>query len=222
MFDEVTARGLSERLVRVLERVAADPDVRVSEIDVLGEGERSRVVERWNETAVPVVSGSLAGLFEAQVGRSPDAVAVIGGDRRWSYGELDAAADRVACGLVARGVGRGDLVGVLLERSVDLVAVLLGVAKAGAGFVPVDPAYPVERIAYMLRDSAPALVVSSAGTGPLVPEGTPSWVFDPTTDPATDPGPDLDPGVVERAGLDDVAYVIYTSGSTGRPKGVVV
>ncbi|MFC5157093.1 condensation domain-containing protein, partial [Streptomyces amakusaensis] len=112
LFDEVTARGLSERLVRVLERVAADPDVRVGEIDVLGEGERSRVVERWNETAVPVVSGSLAGLFEAQVGRARDAVAVIGGDRRWSYAELDAAADRVARGLVARGVGRGDLVGV--------------------------------------------------------------------------------------------------------------
>ncbi|MER5772683.1 AMP-binding protein, partial [Streptomyces sp. NPDC001985] len=181
-----------------------------------------RVVSGWNETARAVESGSLAELFEAQVVRSPGAVAVVGADREWSYAEVDAAADRVARALAGRGVGRGDLVGVLLERSPELVAVLLGVAKAGAGFVPVDPAYPVERIGYMLRDSSPALVVCSDSTARTVPSDVPRWVFDGLDSlggVADHPGR---PVPAARTGLDDTAYVIYTSGSTGRPKGVVV
>ncbi|MFJ2833642.1 AMP-binding protein, partial [Streptomyces sp. NPDC087263] len=160
---------------------------------------------------------SLGELFDAQVGRSPDAVAVVGeGGLEWSYAELDERSDRVAGVLAARGVGRGDLVAVVLGRSAELVAVWLGVVKAGAGFVPVDPAYPAERIAWMVGDSAPVLAVCSEVTRSLVPAGVECLVWDSFEAAESTPAP------VVSVGADDVAYVIYTSGSTGRPKGVVV
>ncbi|EXU62904.1 peptide synthetase, partial [Streptomyces sp. PRh5] len=214
-FDEDTARGVVRRLVRVLEQMAADPARRVSEIELLGRGERARVVGEWNATDRVVPVGSLGELFDARVAVSPGVVAVVGaGGEAWSYAELGDRSDRVAGVLAARGVGRGDLVGVVLERSVDVVAVLLGVVKAGAGFVPVDPAYPVERIGWMVEDSAPALVVCSEGTRGLVPAGVECWVWDPSAEGESAPAVSVD--------LDDVAYVVYTSGSTGRPKGVAV
>ncbi|MGP3954340.1 condensation domain-containing protein, partial [Streptomyces sp. 7N604] len=165
LFDERTVEVLAQRLVRLLEQVASDPAARVSEVEVLGGAERARLVEEWNATERAVPVRPLGELFDVQAGRSPDAVAVVGaGGLEWSYAELRERADRVAGVLAARGVGRGDLVAVVLDRSVELVAVLLGIAKAGAGFVPVDPAYPAERIGWMVEDSAPALVLCSEET----------------------------------------------------------
>uniref|UniRef100_UPI0021D180A4 non-ribosomal peptide synthetase n=1 Tax=Streptomyces lycopersici TaxID=2974589 RepID=UPI0021D180A4 len=153
-FDEDAARGVVRRLVRVLEQMAADPARRVSEVEVLGAEERARVVGEWNATDRVVPVGSLGELFDARAAVCPDAVAVVGvGGEEWSYAELRERSDGVAGVLAARGVGRGDLVAVVLERSPDVVAVLLGVVKAGAGFVPVDPAYPVERIGWMVEDA---------------------------------------------------------------------
>ncbi|MFJ2833643.1 amino acid adenylation domain-containing protein, partial [Streptomyces sp. NPDC087263] len=215
LFDESTVRLLAERLVRVLEQIASDPAARLNDVDVFTRGERARVLESRNDTFRPVPVGSLGELFDAQVGRSPDAVAVVGGGGlEWSYAELMERSDRVAGVLAARGVGRGDLVAVVLDRSAELVAVLLGIAKAGAGFVPVDPAYPAERIAWMVEDSAPALVLCSEATRALVPAGVKHLVWDGTQTSGAAPAVSV--------GADDVAYVIYTSGSTGRPKGVVV
>ncbi|MBA6436217.1 non-ribosomal peptide synthetase [Streptomyces sp. GMR22] len=215
-FDEDAARGVVRRLVRVLEQMAADPARRVSEIELLGCGERARVVGEWNATDRVVPVGSLGELFDARAGLSPGAVAVVGaGGEEWSYAELGDRSDRVAGVLAARGVGRGDLVAVVLERSVDVVAVLLGVVKAGAGFVPVDPAYPVERIGWMVEDAGPVLVVCSEGTRGLVPAGVECLVWD-AADVVAESAP------VVSVDVDDVAYVIYTSGSTGRPKGVAV
>ncbi|WP_413805972.1 amino acid adenylation domain-containing protein [Streptomyces sp. OE57] len=216
LFDEQTVEVLAERLVRVLEQIASDPAARVSEVAVLGSGERARVLEEWNATERDVPVRPLAELFDERVELSPDAVAVVGaGGEEWSYAQLRERSERVAGVLGARGVGRGDLVAVVLERSVDVVAVLLGIAKAGAGFVPVDPAYPVERIGWMVEDSAPALVLCSERTRRLVPAGVECLVWDPS-DPLAEPAPAVSVDV------DDVAYVIYTSGSTGRPKGVAV
>ncbi|MGW5698578.1 condensation domain-containing protein, partial [Streptomyces asiaticus] len=162
LFDERTVEGLAERLARLLDQVAADPTARVSEFAVLDGAERERVLEGWNATERDVPVRPLAELFDARAELSPDAVAVVGaGGEEWSYAELRDRSDRVAGVLAARGVGRGDLVAVVLERSVDVVAVLLGIAKAGAGFVPVDPAYPVERIGWMVEDAGPVLVVCS-------------------------------------------------------------
>ncbi|MFI1683191.1 amino acid adenylation domain-containing protein, partial [Streptomyces sp. NPDC020607] len=239
VFDGQRALQVGRQLTRVLEQIAADPTLRVGDIDVLGTAERTAVVERWNDTDRPVATGTLGELFDAQARRTPDAPAVIGADLRWTYAELARAADRVAHGLLARGVRGGDLVGVVMERSVDVVAVLLGVVRAGAAFVPVDPAHPAERIAHVLADADPALVVCTTATEPVVrvaPAGAGCWVFDAhESDTAAGSvtgtvsrlarrssrpgGPGCTPAACH---VSDPAYVIYTSGSTGTPKGVVV
>ncbi|MFC6021711.1 amino acid adenylation domain-containing protein [Plantactinospora solaniradicis] len=220
LFDRDDAQRIVDRLVRVLTRMVADPDARIGRMDLLAEAERSRVLHEWNDTARPVPLAPLGRLFEAQVDRTPDAVAVLGDGRSSTYAQLDGAANRLARELVSLGVGRGDLVGVLLERSVELATAWLGVTKAGAGFVPVDPAYPAARIGLVIGDADPAVVVCSPATAGLVPPDRLRLVVD-------------EPTVAGRSarrlsaaespvGPDDPAYVIYTSGSTGAPKGVLV
>ncbi|WP_203833494.1 AMP-binding protein, partial [Actinoplanes regularis] len=157
----------------------------------------------------------MADLFAAQVRLSPDAVALIGEQGDLTFAELDVVSGRVAGVLRSRGVGRGDLVAVMLPRSVEVPGVLLGVAKSGAGFVPVDPEYPVDRIAFMFADASPALVVCTQATRDLVPSGVPCVVLDEFAAAPAE-------AVSVPVSVDDVAYVIYTSGSTGRPKGVAV
>ncbi|SDU45146.1 amino acid adenylation domain-containing protein [Amycolatopsis keratiniphila] len=200
-------------LVRVLERMIADPAAPVGRLDVVGEPERELVVERWNDTGDGVPSASVPEMFAAWVRETPGATAVIDGDRVWSFAELDAWAGRVAGALTRRGVRRGDRVGVVMERSAELVAAWLGVWKAGAAFVPVSPDYPPDRVAFMLADSAVAAVACGAETADLVSAGYPALVVDETVEGEVPPF---------SAGADDPAYVIYTSGSTGTPKGVVV
>ncbi|WP_264936029.1 AMP-binding protein, partial [Streptomyces sp. A012304] len=138
--------------------------------------------------------------FEARVGECPGAVAVVSGDVALSYGELNAWANRLAHVLLGRGVGAGDVVALALPRSVELVVAVLGVLKAGAAYLPLDPDSPVARREFMVEDARPVLVLDAV-------EAWAEW-------------PDTDPGVV--VGPEHPAYVIYTSGSTGRPKGVLV
>src|SRR5262249_31646868 len=129
------------------------------------------VVSGWNDTGWVVPPVSLVDLFDGQVARSPGGVAVVDERVEWSYRELAAASDRVAAGLVGCGVGRGDLVGVVMERSVELAAGLLGVLRAGAGWVPVDTGLPVARVEQVLADAGVAVVVCSAVTRGVVPVG---------------------------------------------------
>ncbi|MFF4764738.1 amino acid adenylation domain-containing protein, partial [Streptomyces sp. NPDC001292] len=225
LFDGPTARALADRLVRVLEQVAADPALRLSEVDVLVEGERSRALVEWNDTAREIPAATLPELFEAQVVRAPDAVAVVGGDVTLTYAELETRANQVAHALIGRGVGPEDVVGVLMERSADVVAVLLGVLKSGAAYVPIDPGYPAERVGFMLADTSLALVLCTSGTAeaaagfPRLLLDDPSTAAELAARPATAPT-DADRVVPLRPA--HPAYVIYTSGSTGTPKGVAV
>ncbi|MXQ65540.1 amino acid adenylation domain-containing protein [Actinomadura rayongensis] len=213
LFDEATARMVAAALAEVLDQVTADPSLPVGRVSVVDPAERSRVVEEWNDTSVPVPSASLAGLFEARVAETPDAAAIVSGDEEWSYASVNAAANRLAWHLADRGVGPEKRVALLLPRSVEMVIAVLAVVKTGAAYVPVDPDYPEARIAYTLADASPAIVVCTAETrgqvaGPVV-------VLEDVAEGRSD-------NLGERARPDHPAYVIYTSGSTGKPKGVVV
>ncbi|MGP3976398.1 amino acid adenylation domain-containing protein [Streptomyces sp. 8N114] len=219
----------AHRFLRVLDWLAAasHQDL-VGRAPLLDEAERRRVLQEWNATGQEMPDVPFPALFEAQVRRSPDAVAVVCGDRKVTYAELNQRANRLARWLVARGVGPEALVGVVMERSVDVVVALLGVTKAGGGYVPIDPAYPVERVASMLTDAAPAAVLTdraSAG-GPVGGFGGPVLVLDDPEAAAELAGfHDSDVTDAERRAplsVRNTVYVIYTSGSSGRPKGVAV
>ncbi|MFD7546868.1 non-ribosomal peptide synthase/polyketide synthase [Streptomyces sp. NPDC059816] len=221
LFDEDTARTLAVRLERLLDQVARAPGRHADEFEVMSADERDLVVRTWNDTGRPVEPTTLPDLFVAQARRTPDAVAVTDEGSTLSYRELDERANQVAHWLGARGVRPGSRVALLLERSVDLSVVLWGVLKAGAAYVPVDPDHPAERIAYVLDDAAPTVVLCTASTGGdrAGADGWTVWdapdtVRDVASYPTTAPGTPPTPGTA--------AYVIYTSGSTGRPKGVVV
>src|ERR1039457_3878147 len=220
LFDDWRAGWLAAGLVRVLGVVTADPGVTLSGVDVLGEGERDRVLAGWNDTAVAVPGVLVPSLFEAQVRVRPAAVAVVDGEAGVSYGELDGAAGRLAGCLRAAGVGAESVVGVCLGRGAQMVTAILAVWKAGGAYLPLDPEAPAGRLAFMLADSG-AVVVLVSGE---VPEGVKvqGVAVIAVDDPGVVAGVAAEPvaGAVVAGG--QPAYVIYTSGSTGRPKGVVV
>ncbi|MER6086375.1 amino acid adenylation domain-containing protein, partial [Streptomyces sp. NPDC001833] len=226
LFDAESADLIAVRLTRALTALTADPELRTRTLDLLAEDERLRILTEWNDTAAATPAATLPELFEAQVGRTPDAVAVVAGVDEVSYAELDARANRVARLLVAEGVGPESVVAVCMERGVDLVVALLGVLKAGGAYLPIDPAAPADRIAFLLTDAgATCTLTSRTNAGGLPVTGTVIVVDDPGTTAALaatasgvlSPRERRSPLLPEHP-----AYVIYTSGSTGTPKGVVV
>ncbi|MFF5107452.1 amino acid adenylation domain-containing protein, partial [Streptomyces sp. NPDC000134] len=217
LFDEDTAGKLADRFVRVLEQVAADPEIRLSDLDLLDEGERARVVGEWNATALAVADDLLPDLVRARARRSPDTVALRCGADAVSYGELENRANRLARYLRRLGIGRESRVGLCLPRGVEMVVGVLAVWKAGGAYVPLDPAYPADRLAFMVADCGADVVVSVSG---LPVAGGRTVLLDECAEAiASESAESL--GEV-RVGPDELAYVIYTSGSTGRPKGVAV
>ncbi|WP_460745720.1 non-ribosomal peptide synthase/polyketide synthase, partial [Nocardia goodfellowii] len=231
LFDAATIAMLSERLLWILRRVATDPDIVVGDIDLLGPAERADVTRHWVSSGIDGGTGlfadrgvTLPDLVDAMVAAHGDRVAARFGDDALTYAELDRRANRLARALIAQGAGPGRLVAVLLPRSLDLVVALLAVVKSGAGYVPVDPTYPADRIAYVLEDSAPAGVIVDGDVEVELPDDVTvvsMTGFDTEAgDAGADPVTDADRIAPLRAS--NTAYVIYTSGSTGRPKGVVV
>ncbi|WP_399120769.1 amino acid adenylation domain-containing protein [Streptomyces sp. KM273126] len=196
--DESTAERTAGRLVRLLEQVAAEPDRPIRDVEVLEQAERESVLVRWNDTVHEVPATTLQELFRAQAARTPGALALVFGEQRLTYAELDARVERTARVLAGLGVGPERTVAVALPRSVDLVVALLAVHRAGGAYLPLDTGRPRERLAIVLEEARPVCVIEDVL--PEGPEGELPTSFDP-----------LSP-----------AYVIYTSGSTGRPKGVVV
>jgi len=193
------------RFQLLLGGIADDPERPLSALPVLTEAERHRLLVEWNATEADFPSdATIATLFAAQVARTPNATALLCGDRRLSYAELDAAATRLARRLAARGVGPGAVVGIALRRSPELVTAMLGVLKAGAASLPIDPDYPASRQRFMAEDARVALVVTAAELA--------DDADGPAAEPRVATPDDLAP--------DDLAYVVYTSGSTGQPKGV--
>ncbi len=214
LFDASTAASLRDRYALLLEGVAADAKRRLSEIPFPPEEER-RALATGSETPAPVPARPLHEQFEAQAGRRPASVAVSCGKESFTYAELRRRAERLAARLQKRGVGPGALVGLHAGRSASLAVGLMGILKAGAGYVPLDPAFPPDRLRVMLADARPAAILTEEGLRDRLPaSGAALLSLD---------GPEDDGSLsAVRAADEDLAYVIFTSGSTGRPKGVGV
>ena len=226
LFDRVTVQGLAERLTRLLRLAAADPGQRVSELDLLTATERRSLIRDWNDTARDVPEVTVPELFERQAARTPDAPAVLSAAGGLSYADLNERANRLARHLISMGAGPERLVAIAMPRSADVVVAMLAVLKSGAAYVPVDPEYPPDRIAFMLADTRAAIVLTTAGLAGSLPAARTLLVLDdPVAAAAVARYPAGDVSAAERSALlhpAHPAYVIYTSGSTGRPKGVVV
>ncbi|MFJ5673678.1 amino acid adenylation domain-containing protein [Streptomyces sp. NPDC093097] len=228
LFEPGTVALLAERLARLLAAATADPGAPVSGLEILSADERRALLQDEPPAGGAAPAGTFPELFEAQVRRTPQHPAVESGDRSSTYAELNERANRLARQLVARGIGPEQYVAVALPRSAQLLEGVLAVMKSGAGYLPLDPDYPAERLTAMLADSAPALLLTTRQLADRVPhvDGLAVLAVDePGTaaERAALPGTDL--GDADRTAplrVTHPAYVIFTSGSTGRPKGVVV
>ncbi|HEV3051693.1 MAG TPA: amino acid adenylation domain-containing protein, partial [Longimicrobium sp.] len=207
---------MHQALAGLVEALEQAPERPLESIEVLPEAERRQLLEAWNRPAAEVpVERSIHELFQAQVARTPDAVAVTFGAQSVTYAELDARANGLAHHLVERGTRPDSLVGLLVERSVETVVGILGILKAGAGYLPLDPADPDDRLAWVLEDSGAPIIVTTSALAPRVAGGVEIVRLDSeVAESAAAPAVEVAPG--------SLAYVIYTSGSTGRPKGVQV
>jgi amino acid adenylation domain-containing protein len=221
LYDRSTIERLMGHLRHVFEQIVASPEGRIGELAFLSWAERQQMSVEWNDTERSYAeAGKLHELFERQVERTSEAVAVVYGEQQLSYFELNEAANRLAHYLAREGVGAEILVGLCMERSLEMVIGLLGALKAGGAYVPMDPSYPKDRLAYILEDSeAPVLLTQKhlvaelpdyKGKAICVDEG---WLRNAESRPEN-PKVDVSPHAL--------AYVIYTSGSTGRPKGVAI
>ncbi|MDA3642719.1 amino acid adenylation domain-containing protein [Saccharopolyspora indica] len=217
-FDEATVRDCGRWLLALLRELVADPDRPVARLPMLEPGELRAILRAGTGAAPEKPRGGVLERFAGWVARKPDAEAVVCRDRSLSYAELDRRANRVAHALLEAGVRPQDPVAVLLGRDVEQVVALFGVLKAGAVYVPVDPAYPADRIAYLLDDVKPAIALSTSDVRSGLAVDLGALLLDEPLG-----GSDADP-VHARRGLteDALAYIIYTSGTTGRPKGVAV
>ena len=220
LFDEATMRRFIGHYRTVLAALADAPDAPLARLALLPQPERERVLGGFNSTAMPFPGGVVHELFERQADRTPDAPAVVWDGGSWTYAELEARANRLAALLRARGAGCADAVAICMDGAPETIVAVLGILKAGAAYLPLDPAYPRDRIAFMLADARARTVLTQTALLPLVaPLAETALALDAEL-------PELAACSAARlaplACADDVAYVMYTSGSTGRPKGVVV
>jgi amino acid adenylation domain-containing protein len=221
LFDASTVERMARHYEHLLASLVADPCRRVSELFLLSESERRQQLVEWNDTAREFPSEQcIHHLFDEQVARTPDAVAVVCGAERLSYCELNERANRLAHYLQEQGVGPESLVGIMLERSTQMVVSLLGVLKAGGAYLPLDTAYPPERLRQMLDDSGAQVFLTQTDLATLLPQTKCRLIF-----------PDLEEELIEKQSseavpsevtAENLAYVNYTSGSTGRPKGILI
>ncbi|MFE1251023.1 amino acid adenylation domain-containing protein [Streptomyces sp. NPDC058766] len=214
LFTAERAAELADRLVLLLEQVAENPDRPLGALTMLSPEQRDRVVRTWNDTAVELPETTLAELWAEQVRRTPEATALVASDERLSYAELDRRVELLAAQLAHRGAGPDRVVAVALPRSVELVVAILAVVRAGAAYLPVDLDHPAGRIAAMVEDAGPILVLTDSENAGALPGPTPKLLLDEPVAPVS--------ARPEQPLPAHSAYVIFTSGSTGRPKGVVV
>ncbi len=220
LFDRASAAAFGDRLVRLLEAAVAEPERAIGSLDIFSRAERHIILREWNDTARPITPATLPELVEAQAAKTPHAIAVVYETQELTYAELDARANQLAHHLRRLGVGPEVVVGLCVERSLEMVIGLLGILKAGGAYLPLDPDYPSERLAFILEDAGTPVLVTQSKLVDRLPVASGCVVRldaerlaiarHPTTAPAS--------GLL----TNNTAYVIYTSGSTGTPKGVTV
>ncbi len=203
-FDDATVERMLEHFKNLLEAIAARPQARVCDMSLLSASEKQQQLFTWNQTATELPGGNLVQVLEEQVARTPDHVAIACAGEQVTYAELDARANVLALELRQRGVGPDVLVGIRMERSLELIVALLGVLKAGGAYLPLDPTYPQERLQFIIDDAKPKVILTTDHT-----------------DQSGGSDPDLIRGF-DRCNPHNLAYVIYTSGSSGTPKGAMV
>jgi amino acid adenylation domain-containing protein len=218
LFDEATMARLLAQYECLLQNILRDPAQPISTLPLLPAAERELLLNTWNQTAGDFPAQCLHNLIAAQAQRTPEQIAVSFGGQSLTYAELDGRANQLAHALQNRGIGPNQLTAICLERSLGLVVGMLGVLKAGGAYLPLDPAFPQERLAYMLSDSGAAVLLTTPALQANFPAYARAVLF-PTADeirrqPTSAP--------VSAATPEDLAYVIYTSGSTGRPKGTLI
>src|SRR5258708_4740873 len=220
LFDRASVEVLAGRLVGVVEAAVAAPEGGIGRLEILSAAERRTLLHEWTATGRALPCATLPQLFAAQAAATPDAVAVVFADEELSYGELDARANQLAHHLRALGVGAESVVGVCLERSLELVVALLARLKAGGGYLPLDPEYPAERLHYMLADAGAAVLISARGLRDRVDApGVRGLELDGAA-AAIAAYPKSAPADV--VGPHNLAYVIYTSRSTRNPQSVAI
>ncbi|RPI91138.1 MAG: amino acid adenylation domain-containing protein, partial [Planctomycetaceae bacterium] len=226
LFDRETAVAIAARFVRLLQHAMATPEAPLHRLEILEPAERRRLFLEFTSPSPPGPETTLPALFEEQVTRSPEAVALVCGSESVTYAELNARANRLAHRLLKSGVGPESLVGVFLERSLEMVEVLLAIVKAGGAYLPLDPDYPAARLEQMLGDASCVLVLTATRLADRLPPGTlalaldvPDWRLALEAEQCSNP---TDGERTTPLNVRHPAYVVYTSGSTGFPKGVVV
>src|SRR5215475_395491 len=220
VFDRPSIEALAGRFVRLLEAAVARPEVSIGRLEIVCGEERRRLLQDWNATARALEVKTVSQLFAAQASQTPDAIAVVFEQEALSYAQLEARANQLAQHLRALGVGAETVVGLCLERSLEMVVGLLGILKAGGAYLPLDPSYPAQRLTFMLADAgARVLITHSALRDRLDVQAARVLELDSAA-AAIAAQPSSAPAAAVRP--QNLAYVIYTSGSTGTPKGVAV
>ena len=219
-FEPDAMRRLLGHFLNVLQNLPDYSDFAISSLPLLTDPEREQIVQQWNESQVAYDVDSVLPLFDAQVNRTPSATAVVFETQQLSYRELNARANQLAHHLRVLGVGAEDRVGIYIDRSLEMAIAVLGVLKAGAAYVPLDPAYPGERLTFMLADAQCKLVLTSEALAETVPQGSSGLLrLDKDWDRVASLS--VENPQTQFSG-ENLAYVIYTSGSTGWPKGVAL
>ncbi|HEX9060271.1 MAG TPA: amino acid adenylation domain-containing protein, partial [Clostridia bacterium] len=219
LFKKGTIERFASHFMNALREIAANTEIKLSRVDILSSEEKEQILFGFNNTKSEYArEKAVYELFEEQAKRTPDRIALVFGDKHWTYGELNEKADCIASTLKKKGVDdKGSIVGILINRSLEMVAGILGVLKSGAAYLPIDPEYPAGRIKYMIEDSGTGLLITTSKLGYKTEFEGETLLLD-----KIDYHGENTPKVQASSKADDLAYMIYTSGSTGNPKGVMI